>query len=145
MAIYRNAGSLNATFSAIVTFKIAYYFVSVGLTPDKPQGLTVTNITSRSAAISWLEARRDYHILRYFFRRHRYRFKGRYDDFRISGFLIQLKKNRTLVQNITTGKVNEYKLYKLAPHSWYEVSIAAGNHYGFGEFILASFLTFEEG
>jgi hypothetical protein len=59
--------------------------------------------------------------------------------------LIQLKKNRTLVQNITTGKVNEYEIYSLAPHTWYEVSIAAGNHYGFGEFILASFLTFEEG
>jgi hypothetical protein len=41
--------------------------------------------------------------------------------------------------------VNEYKIDHLIPHTTYEISVAAGNYLGFGEEIITSFLTSEEG
>ena len=43
------------------------------------------------------------------------------------------------------GKVNEYKLYNPTSYTTYEISVAAGNRYGFGEESVISFFTSEEG
>ena len=94
--------------------------------PDKPTNLTVANITSRSAEISWLDPK----------------YPG---IFNLSRFWIKLKKNNSLILAITTGKVNEYKINDLIPYTTYEISVAAGNFPGFGEETITSFLTSEEG
>jgi hypothetical protein len=99
----------------------------LGLVPDKPRNLTVANITSSSAVISWLDPL-DERTYSYF-----------------SRFLIKLKKENTLILSIPTGRVNEYQLNNLTPYTTYEISVASGNHYGFGEESVASFLTSEEG
>ena len=99
----------------------------LGLVPDKPRNLTVANITSSSAVISWLDPL-DERTYSYF-----------------SRFLIKLKKENTLILSIPTGRVNEYQLNNLTPYTTYEISVAAGNHYGFGEESVTSFLTSEEG
>ena len=103
----------------------------LGLVPDKPRNLTVANITSSSAVISWLDPQRQ----RSYYRRYSYS----------SRFFIKLKKDNTLILNISTGKVNEYEFNKLTPYSTYEISVAAGNHYGFGEDSFIAFITSEEG
>ena len=95
---------------------------------DKPGNLTVANITSRRAEISWLDPE--------------YQRSNRYQ---LSRFLIKLKKENTLILNITTGRVNAYELNNLTPFTTYEISVASGNEYGFGEESVASFSTFEEG
>jgi 6-phosphogluconate dehydrogenase len=104
------------------------------LLPDKPTNLTVTSITltvtnikSRSAEISWLDPK--YH--------------GRFD---LSHFRIELQKENSLILSITKGKVNEYEINNLTPYTTYDISVAAGNdYYQFGEETNTSFLTSEEG
>ncbi len=110
----------------ITYFKIIFVRFSIGL-PGKPTNLTVTNITSRSADVSWLDPKR----------------RGRYDY--ISRFWIKLKKENSVILSNTTGKVNEYEINNLTPYTTYEISVAAGNYRGFGEETTASFLTSEEG
>ncbi|CAB3981683.1 Receptor-type tyrosine- phosphatase delta, partial [Paramuricea clavata] len=90
-----------------------------------PINLTVTNIKSRSAEISWPDP------------------KDR-ERFGVSRFWIKLKKENSLILNITTGRVNEYEISNLTPYTTYEISVAAGNDYGFGEESNTSFLTSEE-
>jgi hypothetical protein len=41
--------------------------------------------------------------------------------------------------------VNKYEINNLTPYTTYEISVAAGNYYGFGEESNTSFLTSEEG
>ena len=95
--------------------------------PDKPTNLTVTNITSRSAEISWLDP--EYHGINHFYR-----------------FWIKLKKENSLILNITTRKVNTYEINNLTPDTTYEISVTAEtDYYGFGEESITSFLTYEEG
>ena len=116
----------------ITYLKIIFVLFSIGLLPGKPTNLTVTNITSRSAGVSWLDPEK----------------QGRsefiYND-RISRFWIKLKKENSLILNITTGKVNEYEINNLTSYTRYEISVAAGNSNGFGEETITSFLTSEEG
>jgi hypothetical protein len=108
-------------------FLAVFALFLIDIAPDKPTNLTVTNITSRSAEISWQDP--EYH--------------GRYG---FSRFWIELKKENSLILNITTGKVNEYKINNLTPYTTYEISVAAGNYYyGFGEESNTSFLTSKEG
>ena len=56
-----------------------------------------------------------------------------------------MKKENSLILNITTGTVNKYKINNLTPYTTYEISVAAGNDYGFSEESNTSFLTSEEG
>ena len=101
----------------------------LGLVPDKPRNLTVANITSTSAVISWLDPERQWN-----------------DYSSLSRFFIKLKKENTLILNISTGKVNEYEFNNLTPYTTYEISVAAGNdEYGFGEDSFIAFITSEEG
>ena len=102
----------------------------LALLPDKPTNLTATNITSRSAEISWLDPENTGDD------------KGRQLAV-LSGFFIKLKKGNTLIWNITTDKVNERKLTHLTPYTTYEISVAAGNKHGFGEVTITSFMTSE--
>ena len=101
------------------------YFPSAALT-EKPTNVIVANITSRSAEISWLDPKDP----------------GRYG---LSRFWIKLQKENSLIRNITTGKVNEYKINNLTPYTTYEISVAAGNYFGFGEESNTSFSTTSEG
>ena len=48
-----------------------------------------------------------------------------------------------LIFNISTGRVNEYELSKLTPYTTYEIFVAAGNDYGFGDESVTSFSTSE--
>ena len=112
----------------ITYFKIIFVLFYIGLVPDKPTNLTVTNITSRSADVSWLDPKR----------------RRSYNN-SISRFWIKLKKENSLILSNTTGKVNEYEINNLTSYTTYEISVAAGNNYGFGEETTSSFLTSEEG
>jgi hypothetical protein len=106
-----------------------YYFILflIARVPGKPTNLIVTNITSESAKISWLYPK--YHGINGF-----------------SRLWIKLKKENSLILNITSGRVNKYEINNLTPHTTYEISVAAGNYYyGFGEESSTSFLTSEEG
>ena len=92
-----------------------------------PINLTVTNIKSRSAEISWQDPED-------------------HERFGVSRFWIKLKKENSLILNITTGKVNKYEINNLTPDTTYEISVAAEtDDYGFGEESITSFLTSEEG
>jgi hypothetical protein len=91
-----------------------------------PINHTVTNITSRSAKISWPDPED-------------------HERFGVSRFWIKLKKKNFLILNITTGKVNEYEINNLTPYTIYEISVAPGNDYGFGKESNTSFSTSEEG
>ena len=102
---------------------LSFYLVAL---PDKPTNLTVTDITSRSAKISWKDPK----------------IHGRYG---LSGFWIILKKDTTPVFWIRTGRLNNYELKNLAPYTGYEVSVAAGNYVGFEKGAAWSFATSEEG
>ena len=96
--------------------------------PGKPTNLTVTAISSRSATISWQDAK-----IRVFYNW-------------VSNFRIQLKRDsNVIVGNITLKVVNEYKIYNLTPYTTYKISVSAGNDHGFGEESVTSFLTSEEG
>jgi hypothetical protein len=94
--------------------------------PDKPTNLTVTDIKSRSARISWLDPNST-------------------GDGDLTGFWIQLKKKNSLIQNITKDKDNEYDLGNLTPYTTYTISVAVRNKHGFGEETITSFKTLEEG
>ena len=114
----------------ITYFKIIFVLFPIGLVPDKPTNLTVINITSRSADVSWLDPKRRVVFI----------------YIHISRFWIKLKKENSLIVNVTTGKVNQYKIDYLTPYTTYEVSVAAGNKYGFGEETTTSFsIASEEG
>jgi hypothetical protein len=106
-----------------------YYDSSfLALLPDKPTNLTVTNITSRSAEISWADPED----------------KGE-DTGGLSEFLIKLKKTNSLIRNTTKDKANNYEIDNLTPITTYEISVAVGNKHGFGEEEITSFKTSEEG
>ena len=97
--------------------------------PDKPTNLTVTNITSRSAEISWLDPKDEGH-------------------YGLASFRIKLKKYNSVILHMTVGRVNKYKIHNLTPDTTYEISVAAETShyvYGFGEETTTSFLTSEEG
>ena len=98
--------------------------------PDKPTNLTATNITSSSADISWVDPENT-------------------GDNRgvavLSGFFITLKKNNSLIRNITTDKVNKRKLINLTPNTTYQITVAAGNQNGFGEETITLFTTLGKG
>ena len=98
------------------------------MVPDIPRNLIVANITSKSAVISWLDPKRE-----------------KYTRHGHSRFVIKLKKGNVLIRSITTVKVNEYIIKNLTSYTTYEISVAAGNGYGFGEESVTSFLTSEEG
>ena len=105
---------------------------SIALPPDKPTNLTVTNIKSTSAQISWKHPQNT----------------GGYEDEPpavLSGYLIKLKKDNSLICNITTGNVTTYKLHNLILYTTYEISVAAKNIFGFGEETSVLFTTSEEG
>jgi hypothetical protein len=92
-----------------------------------PINLTVTNIKSRNAEISWQDPKD-------------------HERFGISRFRIKLKTENSLILNITTGKVNKYEINNLTPDTTYEISVSAEtDYYGFGEESITSFLTSEEG
>ena len=92
-----------------------------------PINLTVTNIKSRNAEISWQDPKD-------------------HERFGVSRFRIKLKTENSLILNITTGKVNKYEMNNLTPDTTYEISVAAEtDYYGFGKESITSFLTSEEG
>jgi hypothetical protein len=94
--------------------------------PDKPTNLTVANITSRSADISWLDPENT-------------------GDGDLTGVWIKMKKENSLIVNTITNKVNKFKLENLTPYTTYEISVAVRNKHGFGEEIITSLITSEEG
>ena len=96
------------------------------LLPDQPTNLNVNNIKSRRADISWMDP-------------------DITGDGGLTRFRIKLKKDNSLIQNITTNKVNQYTLNNLIPYTTYEIAVAAGNKHGFGEETITSFSTSEEG
>jgi hypothetical protein len=105
-------------------FTIICFFLA--LLPDKPTTLTVTNIKSRTARISWLDPNNT-------------------GVGNLTGFWIQLKKENSLIQNITKDKNNECDLDNLTPYTTYKISVAVRHKHGFGEETVTSFLTLEEG
>jgi hypothetical protein len=56
-----------------------------------------------------------------------------------------MKKENSIILNITINKVNKYEIDNLTPNTTYEISLAAGNQNDFGEVIITSFLTSEDG
>ena len=99
----------------------------LALLPDEPANLTIINIMSRNVDISWLKPKNEGHEP-------------------VSRFWIKLKKDNALIHNITTtGDVLKYEIKNLVPFTAYEISVAAGNVHGFGEEIVASLKTSEEG
>ena len=99
---------------------------SPALLPDQPTNLTVINIKSRSAEISWIDpVNTGYGTL--------------------TRFWIKLTKDNSVIQNITTNKVNQYTLNNLIPYTTYEITLAPGNKHGFGDETITLFLTSEEG
>ena len=101
-------------------------FFSLAMLPDRPTNLTVTNIKSRTAEISWIDPVNT-------------------GNGSLTRFWIKLKKDNFLIGNITNDKVNKYTLKNLTPYTTYEISVAVGNKNGFGEETITSFLTSEEG
>ena len=102
------------------------YSFSLALLPDQPTNFTVTNIKSRSAEISWIDPVNT-------------------GSGSLTRFRIKLKKNNSLIQNITTNIVNQHTLRNLNPYTTHEIFVAAGNKHGFGEEAIISFLTSDEG
>ena len=105
---------------------LSIHSFSLALVPDPPRSLTMTNITSRSAEISWIDPVNT-------------------GSGSLTRFWIKLKKDGSLIQSITTNKVNHYTLPNLIPYTKYEISVAGGNKHGFGEEAITLFLTSEEG
>ncbi|CAB4036314.1 tyrosine- phosphatase Lar-like, partial [Paramuricea clavata] len=101
------------------------YFTNGPLVPDKPTNLAVSNITSKSAEISWLDPKT----------------QGRY---RVSRFWIKLRKENAIILSIRTRKVNEYEIDNLISYTRYQISVAAGSRLGFGTETVISFLTSEQ-
>jgi hypothetical protein len=109
------------------TFNNFFALFPLAELPDKPTNLTVNEITSRSAEISWLDPKN----------------RGRYS---LTNFWIELKKDNSLILSITTQKVNKYKINNLTPYTTYEISVATGNYQvGFDDGTITSFSTSEEG
>ena len=98
--------------------KYILYNFFIGLVPDVPMNLAVTNLTPRSAKISWKHA--------------------------FSTYWIRLKKNNSLILNTTTTR-KRYEITNLTPNTRYEISVAAQNRYGLGQDTFTSFLTPEDG
>ena len=98
----------------------------LALLPDKPRNLTVTNIKSKSAEISWLDPENT-------------------GDGNLTRFWIKLKKENSLILNTTTNKLNKYERDNLTPYTTYEITVAAGNKHGLGEETNTSFMTSEGG
>lgn len=99
--------------------------------PGKPINLTVTKITSTSAEISWLDPSN----------------QGAYG---LSIFSIKIKSESNLQRKSktvpnTVKAVNRYEINDLASNTTYEVSVSAGDYYGFGEPISVGFVTANEG
>jgi hypothetical protein len=95
--------------------------------PDKPTNLTVTNITSKSAKVSWIDPKHP-------------------GIFNVSRFRIKLEENNTLLLDIITRKVNEYQIDHLNPFTEYRISVSAGNSRGLSnEYTITSFRTSEVG
>ena len=92
--------------------------------------MTIINITSSSVTFTWnppIIDRFEKPILYYYIK-------------------IQKKFSRFLVLNIThTNKINEKEVQGLSPYTEYEISIAAGNVYGFGEERNITFTSAEAG
>jgi hypothetical protein len=89
----------------------------------------VTHITSRSVNVTWQDPEND----------------GESRE-GLTGVWIKLKKDNSLILNITTINVNTYEINSiLTPYTTYEISIAVGNKDGFGEGNFSSFKTSEEG
>ncbi|CAB4031317.1 titin-like, partial, partial [Paramuricea clavata] len=103
----------------------SFLTTSEALLPGKPTNLTVIDITSRSVEIFWLDPKEP----------------GR---FGISRFWIKLKKENSLILNVTIGKVNKYKIDNLNSYSIHAISVAAGNIIGFGEESTTLFSTTSE-
>ena len=82
--------------------------------------LTVTNIKSRTAKISWVDPENT-------------------GDGDLTGFWIQLKKESSLNKN------NKCDLDNLTPYTTYKISVAVRHKHGFGEETITSFLISEEG
>ncbi len=105
------------------TFRNYILYSPLAVIPGRPRNLKVTNITSRSAEISWLYP---YNL-------------------RLSNFWIKLKKQNSLILNVvTTETVNKYEIRNLTSYTTYEISVAAGNECGFSEEAITSFSTASE-
>ncbi|XP_028416934.1 uncharacterized protein LOC114541147 [Dendronephthya gigantea] len=99
--------------------------------PYKPRNLTANNITSRSVDVSWLDPENPND-------------KGSWVR-RVSRFFIILTKDNSPILNITTDKsVHKYEIDSLIPLTTYEISVSAGNHYGYGKKAIILFSTSEE-
>ena len=59
----------------------------------------------------------------------------------LSRYLIELKKDNSLIRTIITRKVTTYESDDLTLYNTYEISVAAGNVYGFGEETIKLFTT----
>ena len=95
--------------------------------PDKPQSLTVTNITSTSATIIWKNPKDIGH-------------------FGLYRFWIKIKRGSSRVRStITSGRQYSYQINYLNPYTEYEISVAGGNDRGYEQWTISSFLTSEEG
>ena len=101
-------------------------YFSPALYPDQPRNLTVFNIKSRSVEISWIDPKNQ-------------GYNG------VSRYWIKIKKDDSLILNVTTGKVYKYEDNNLTPFTSYEISIAAGNNDGFSEETNTSFSTHQDG
>ena len=113
-----------SSYLKLISYTLNYF--SLALLPDQPTNLTVTNIKSRSAKISWIDPVNT-------------------GNGSLTRFWIKLKKDNSLIRNITSDKVNKYTLNNLNPYTTYEISVAVGNKDGFGVETKTSFLTSEEG
>ena len=96
------------------------------LYPDQPRNVTISNVKSRSAEISWIDPENQ-------------GYNG------VSRYWIKIKKDNSLILNVTTGKVYKYEDNNLTPFTSYEISVAAGNNDGFGEETNSLFKTLEDG
>ena len=114
-----------SSYLKLITYTLNFF--SLALLPDQPTNLTVTNIKSRSAEISWIDPVNT-------------------GNGSITRFWIKLKKDDSLIQNIiTTDKAKKYTLNNLTPYTTYEIYVAIGNIHGFGEEIKTPLSTSEEG
>ena len=108
-------------------------YCTIDLANDKPRNLTVANITSRSAEISWLKPKNHGRYYRYYFR--------------IT--LEEKGKSIRLSKGTRPSKVNKYKLDNLIPFTTYEIYVATIMSYlggrGYSEESITSFVTLEEG
>ena len=120
--LYQNHNIEHFVIVQISRYRVTFFFLA--LFQDEPRNLTVTNIKSRSADISWIEPET----------------KG--DGFK--EFLVKLKKNSSLIWNTTTTMKN-YTLDNLTPSTTYAITVAAKNKHNFSKEINASFTTCEEG